>query len=421
MPGRCNSASPSPVRRTALGAIGVGMSVAIALGALAGRAAAQGPDPDQIARQLQQQMQQMQMEQLQRLQQWQQQRLPDRPRNFDQPPLSGISVSQTADPPFTREELKSIAIDGDLLASVQLLDSDDYPAREKATAQLRQDETRRIQMYALLSRDTLTPEQRYRLLRIVRDQLINMPRGAIGIQMERLPMMWGGNNGAPLEIKISDVIGGFPAERLLQVGDRILALDGQPLFNEEELRERVQSKRPGDKVSITIKRAKVDENGKALHDADGLPVTETLTLDVPLGSAEKLDSRRDLNTGPSAVQNRRRIEADAIAYAFALQPLTIAIKGGAARLAHGPAAGSGGGNGDEDSDIDRDPTIVMLREEQAMLDQMSPQQAQNRREQWQRRLAELQMLATYPGLSPQDRDRNRRVLDRYLQLLKSGS
>lgn len=327
----------------------------------------------------------------------------NRQRAFDQ--FNQPDRYDSVAPSFSREQLKNIAIDADVLEIVRLLDSDDYTTREKATDQLRKDEARRMQLYALLAGDSITPEQRYRLLQIVRDQLINTPRGAMGIEME--PQPWGMRGAGPLEIKIMNLVPGFPAERVLQVGDRIVAIDAQPLFTQDDLRDHVQLKRPGDTIKVTLKRPKVDENGKMLRDANNDPVMDVLVLEVPLGSADALDrQRRDL-MGPSRVQTQRRVEADEIMYAFSPQPKAIPIKGGAAKMTH-------------QDNIDNHPAIVNLRMQQEMFGDRNGEQAKIMRDMWQRQLIDLQQMANHPGLSPKEREEMRRIAERFAQLMNGS-
>jgi serine protease Do len=61
-------------------------------------------------------------------------------------------------------------------------------------------------------------------------------------------------------VQIADVLHGSPAQKAgLRAGDIITELDGKPVKNEKDLQKILDSKSPGDKVSITIKRA--DDEG----------------------------------------------------------------------------------------------------------------------------------------------------------------
>jgi len=351
-------------------------------------------------------------------------------QRFDQPPWDQIDLRMRGLPPESMptppaETLASMAIDDDLMAAVQSLDSDDFATREQASARLREDEPHRMQIYALLARDVLSAEQRYRLLQVVREQLVNMPRGAIGIEMDQ-PRMWGGRAAGPLEIKINNVLAGFPAERFLQVGDRILAIDGRPLFVQDDLRDLVQAKKPGETVAISVRRARTDDNGAPVRDANGQPVTDVLTLDVPLGSAEQLDIRPNANVSnpPSNVQRLRAMEAGAIAAAYAQKPELIAIKGGAEQMAQ-RSGGAGGGvddllagpiaiDADEFDLVEQYPAIERLRIQRALMNNAN---AEKIRANWARELQELRNLASQPNLTPQQRLFLKRVAERYMQLM----
>jgi putative serine protease PepD len=60
------------------------------------------------------------------------------------------------------------------------------------------------------------------------------------------------NDGAA---KIEDVKGGTPAGKAgLQAGDEVTAVDGKAISTGDELREAIDAKQPGDKITLTIKR-----------------------------------------------------------------------------------------------------------------------------------------------------------------------
>jgi hypothetical protein len=317
----------------------------------------------------------------------------------------GFSRTDSISAPFSREYLRQIPVDSDVLAAVALLESEHYAVREAATEQLLKDDERRMQLYALLAGDGLTVEQRYRVLQVVRDQLVNTPRGALGIEMAPfLPA-----RGEALEIRINNLIAGLPAERVLQVGDRIIAIDSQPLFMEDDLQNRVQSKRPGEKVSVMVRRPKVDDNGKVIKDAAEEPVTETLVFEIELGSAEILDQQRDrVVVRPSTVQASRRIEAKAIMYAYAPQPLPLTIRGGAQQMAH-------------EDPIDDHPAIINLLIQQEMLADRNEQQVRMMRDMWVRQLADIVELSNHPGLSEPERDKLRKVAERFTEIMNGES
>jgi hypothetical protein len=258
-------------------------------------------------------------------------------------------------------------------------------------------------MVALLARETLDTEQRCRLLQVVREQLLYTPRGALGIEMARPLGMIG--PGVDNEVKITGLIANFPAERFLQINDRVIAIDGTPLIRADELVERVQVKKPGEIVSVTVKRPKVDDKGKWVMDENNQIVMDTLTFEFPLGSADVLDQRnRNIQSTPSRVQAERRRQALEITQACVPESESIRIKGGALRMAH-------------EDEIDQHPAIVMLRAEQ----EQRIDADNTRRETWEQTLSALRQLANRPGLSDQERERIRRVAERYMQLMDAGS
>jgi hypothetical protein len=326
-------------------------------------------------------------------------------RPHQQDPFS--TIDRLGDERYSREDLANVSVDGDVLDAVRLLDSDDYAVREQATAQLLADRDRRVQLYALLAVGSISTEQRYRLLEVVREQLVNAPRGALGVQMEQQFL----GRGGPIEIKIVDLIAGLPAERALQVGDRIVAIDGNPLFSQDDLQSRIQAKGPGDVLSVTVKRPKVDDNGKIVKDEQDDPVVEVLTFDLRLGPAELLDKRnrqQGLNVRVNRIESERRRNAEAITFTYAPNPRVIRINGNVERLA----------GGDE---IDRHPVIETLRMQMELLDQVNDDQARMIQDSWRRELANLREMARHPAFSADERELFRRVADRYMQVMNAGS
>ncbi len=324
---------------------------------------------------------------------------------IEQDPFAAID--RLADEPYSRDQLQNVSVDGDILEAVRLLDADDFAVREQAMAQLLKAADRRIQLYALLAVGMLSPEQRYRLLAIVRHQLLNAPRGAIGVEME--PPMFA--QGGPIEIRIVDLIAGLPAERVLQVGDRIIAIDGNPLFAQDDLQSRIQAKKPGDPINITVKRPKVDDNGRVIKDADGEVEVAVMTFELQLGPAELLEKRnrqRGLNVRGNRIDNARRMEAEAITYAYAPKPRPIRIKGGTAQLT-------------QEDEIDQTADIVNLRLQQEMLIDGNPEQLRVMQEIWRRQLADLLERSQEPGLTDEKRDHLRRVAERFMQVMNAGS
>src|SRR5688500_4657765 len=118
--------------------------------------------------------------------------------------------SQTPELP-PREVLEAISVDPALRDLAQRLDDPSFAVREKATHELLERQVDRNQIYAMLEFDSLSAEQRYRLLAAVRDSLVNMPRGALGIQMQQVQF----NRQGPIEVRVQDLLPNLPAEKVL--------------------------------------------------------------------------------------------------------------------------------------------------------------------------------------------------------------
>jgi hypothetical protein len=190
----------------------------------------------------------------------------------------------------TDEELKNVRIDPRFLRITSRLDSDSYAAREAALLQLVEGSITLEQLCAILAREPLSTEQRFRLLGVVREKLVGTPRGALGISMN----MRVADDRDPGGIEIVDLIEGLPAEKVLRLNDRITHIDGHRLTSRNDLVILVQSKKPGEHVALKVSRPRRDDRGRLARDERGLVVFDAIDVDLELGS---LDALRDPETG----------------------------------------------------------------------------------------------------------------------------
>jgi len=200
----------------------------------------------------------------------------------------------------TVEELRSVAVPAELDQGVALLGDPSYAVREEATSRLVEGAFRNQEVYAVLAQRSLSAEQRHRLLGVLHDRLIRMPRGAVGIQMDQrfLP-----------RIVVTDLIPGLPACEVLQIGDRIVGLQGKELKTQMEFVKTVQSQPPGTRIALKVERPVPIDRNRA--DAAAEPQVEVLDIEIVLGSADLLrdpDGRPPQN---SVLEDRRRESGEA--------------------------------------------------------------------------------------------------------------
>lgn len=177
--------------------------------------------------------------------------------------------------------LASVQLEGRTLELVAALDRPLLAERAAATDALASSQTQLQQLFAALSRLTLSVEQRERLLGAARRHILDAPRGALGVQMEQ-PL------GARPGIRLRAVIAGMPAIKVLQPGDFIDAIDGQQITDQTDLVTIVQMKRPGEVVRLSIARPEHDERGREKHDAAGQIIEQRLEVEVTLGAVSDL-------------------------------------------------------------------------------------------------------------------------------------
>ena len=223
-----------------------------------------------------------------------------------------------------RAQLEAVELPAPLIALVSRLGEADYETRRQATEELRSRDFAINELLAVFVQLSPGPEQRQRLLSVIQDQLINAPRGAVGISMQQRDR----EDGEGIEVIVTDLIEGLPAERILEIGDRITHLDGRILESMNDLPTLVQTKRPGERVELTVLRLKRDAAGRMVMDERGQRVHEELEVTIELGSAELL---RDPVVGrpaqQSEVQRQRGRQMRAIEQQFAPETKRVEIRG----------------------------------------------------------------------------------------------
>ena len=216
-------------------------------------------------------------------------------------------------------ELNEVQIDERLRLCIESLGDPTYAVREAATVELRTGGFVRWQIYAALSRLDLTGEQRYRLTTAVQDNLLLTPRGAVGISVTD-------QSRRKNKIVVGQLLPNLPAQDLLHVGDRITHLQGKPLPNWRAFVKEVQTRAPGDRITVTVERIISPRRTNRRQIGVEEPQFTTLDIEIELGSAEML---RDPSSGKiqrtGEVFDRLKAEAMEVAGTFAPQPKQIRV------------------------------------------------------------------------------------------------
>jgi hypothetical protein len=221
-------------------------------------------------------------------------------------------------------ELATVEVPPEVVELVDRLASESFAAREQAMRELVELRVDRAHLYTMLYREALETEQRYRLLEVLRNRLINEPKGAVGISMRPLRVA----SGMPIEILVSDLVAGLPAERVLQLQDRIIKVDGNVLMTQDDLVRRVQSKLPGDTVRLTVRRAERNELGSLVLGEDDRPIYNTLEIDMTLGSVSELEQKGNNDVFQSSHGVLRQEEVQVASERFSPKPARIVVHAG---------------------------------------------------------------------------------------------
>ena len=207
-------------------------------------------------------------------------------------------------------DLARIDVAPELLRLVRALDSESFADRASARAGIVARRAMPDELMAVLIRKDLSVEARHALVSILRDRIVNAPRGALGVRMEQFVERQGG-------VRVIGLVAGMPAEKKLVVGDVLRSVNGTPLVTSLDLTRVVQSLPPGLEVKVGVRRVKRDAGGKAIVGADGLETTEELELSLRLGSTDELAERGDQQGGvANAVSIERQAAAEEAARRF---------------------------------------------------------------------------------------------------------
>lgn len=167
----------------------------------------------------------------------------------------------------------------DLESTVRSLGAASLHERMEASVKLSAAQPGVDALFEFLKRDTLSAEQRERLTRIAWERFASTPRAALGISFQR-GFVGGMESGAVIE----GTFEGFDSYRVLKPGDTIYAMDDVRIHSMDEGKRVIQSREPGERVSLRIFR-------------QGKPIIVRLAL----GSLPDLD-RKDNVANPRAVE-----------------------------------------------------------------------------------------------------------------------
>lgn len=305
---------------------------------------------------------------------------------------SAPAVAPVQSVPWEADALALLTADPRVEALVRALDAASFDERRAATEALLDRAIPDAQVWLRLSRGGLSTEAHRRLLWIGQSRIMNAPRGALGIQMA-------GRFGDVDGVTVTALIPNMPARKVLQPGDRIVAIDGQAISVSQQLTNIVQLKRPGETIRLTVMRGERDAEGRVVGGPDGRPLEHRLDVDMEVGSYDDLSRFGDPGMASTLVDSGRERLAERLAAAFPVQR-------GALPLERLPG---------EDVGVESHPDIAQLRAQLARPGGLGDAPAV--RAILQARLSSLEAAARIPGLDPEERAWFQAVADRYRELI----
>lgn len=321
-------------------------------------------------------------------------------------PLGAIVTALAAGPAALGQSAAATANYEWLRPVVVKLDDASFDLREEATKQLKDlvgDDVGALQ--AFLQDGGLSSEQRYRLLQVYSDKLLNRPRGALGISMNPRPAM--GDDG----VEIMALVQGMPAEEVLKVGDVIREIDGELIRDSNDLRWHVQTKKPGDFIMLVIDRPRTDENGLRVFDEHNNVVYDRMRVEFELGSLDRLNEINGTNVGEDGqVQQERQARVEAALRSFSPPMHEIEVRNKAAMI----QAMLDGPN--SSADVDDHPIIVaMMQDVERIVKGNLPVTAADL-ERWNAYQSQLAREYSDPDISRAEQEYLLRVIKRFLEL-----
>lgn len=188
------------------------------------------------------------------------------------------------------EELAKVQVPAELVRLSRALDSDAFAERDAARKSILDRKPSPDELMALLLRTDLGEEARHQLVAILRDRILRAPRGALGIRMENFPDKDGG-------VRITALIQGMPAEKVLKVGDVVKKVNDTVLRSTIDLVNSVQTLPPGVEVKLVVRRVRKDALAPVAPAGaaagDPMPITEDIEATLRLGSTEELNEKGD--------------------------------------------------------------------------------------------------------------------------------
>jgi len=175
------------------------------------------------------------------------------------------------------QELAQVRVDPELVRLARELDAQAFAERRAAREAIMARKPAPDELMALLLRKDLGDEARHQLVGILRNRILTAPRGALGIRMENAAERDGG-------VRVTGLVPGMPAEKVLKPGDIIRQVNDTVLRNTLDLVNAVQSLPPGVEIRVVVKRVRADalaEKGPAKPPVKP-PVKGAAPADPPL-------------------------------------------------------------------------------------------------------------------------------------------
>jgi hypothetical protein len=232
-------------------------------------------------------------------------------------------------------------------------------------------------LYQLLYSGQLSPEQQHRIINVLIERTLTARAAAIGIEMSR---------AFRSGVLVERVVVGMPADGVLEEGDRITHVNGRAVWNSDMLVEELRGFRPGDAVSLRFERP-------APPGAPDPAAIELREATITLAPAERLGERHMQEVYAVRMSDARDIMENAPVNAVSLR---VPDRFGA---------------------VDAHPLIAALRRQIDAIEMLDADARRALIRSWQTTYEELRRWYGEAGISREERQYRRDVLNRFVELL----
>jgi hypothetical protein len=209
--------------------------------------------------------------------------------------------------PWSQEQLQGVTPGPLALKTLEKLDAIKFEVREEAQREFEGEAIPVRELYSLLWRNTLSAEQRVRLVSAAQLRILGAPRAIIGIHMAP-------DSATTPGAVIADVSVGVPAHEVLRRNDRIVQVEDSPIERRDDVVSVVSTREPGDTLRVVVVRS--TENARE----------ERVEVSVKLVAMPATERREQAMGLPPRADSLRQLRAMQLKEQFAVKARALPVE-----------------------------------------------------------------------------------------------